>query len=76
MVRVEIGALNRRYLACQISAIKFAKCTRSRDFFKLIAANCQQSQSVRLGGFITCTTPRNRQVCPHQSVAKITGDFR
>ena len=33
MVRVEIGVLNRRYLACQISAIKFAKCARSRDFF-------------------------------------------
>ena len=33
MVRVEIGVLNRRYLAFQISAIKFAKCARSRDFF-------------------------------------------
>ena len=53
MVRVEIGVLNRRYLACQISTIKFAKCARSRDFFTLIAANCQLSQSVRLGGFIT-----------------------
>ena len=41
MVRVEIGVLNRRYLACKISAIKFAKCARSRDFFTLIAANCQ-----------------------------------
>ena len=41
MVREEIGVLNRRYLACQISAIKFAKCARSRDFFTLIAANCQ-----------------------------------
>ena len=41
MVRVEIGVLNRRYLACRISAIKFAKCARSRDFFTLIAANCQ-----------------------------------
>ena len=41
MVRVEIGVLNRRYLACQISAIKFAKCARSRDFFTLVAANCQ-----------------------------------
>ena len=47
MVRVEIGVLNRRYLACQISAIKFAKCARSRDFFTLTAANCQESQSVR-----------------------------
>ena len=36
-MRVEIGVLNRRYLACQISAIKFAKCARSRDFFMLIA---------------------------------------
>ena len=53
MVRVEIGVLNRRYLACQISAIKLAKCARSRDFFTLIAANCQLSQSVMLGGFIT-----------------------
>ena len=49
MVRVEIGVLNCRYLACQISEIKFAKCARSRDFFTLIAA----SQSVRLGGFIS-----------------------
>ena len=29
MVRVEIGVLNRQYMACQISAIKFAKCARS-----------------------------------------------
>ena len=41
MMRLEIGVLNRRYLACQISAIKFAKCARSRDFFTLTAANCQ-----------------------------------
>ena len=33
MVRVKIGVLNCRYLACQIFAIKFAKCARSRDFF-------------------------------------------
>ena len=26
MVRLEIGVLNRRYLTCQISAIKFVKC--------------------------------------------------
>ena len=32
MVRVEISVLNRRYLACQISAIKFSKCARFHDF--------------------------------------------
>ena len=46
MVRVEIGVLSRRYLACQISAIKFAKCARSRDFLRSslrIASKVNQS---------------------------------
>ena len=74
--------------ACQISAIKFAGicqvCPFPR-FSTLIAANCQLRQSIRLGNFITWTMlkfhiaaigEKNRQVCPHQSVAKIACDFR
>ena len=72
MVRVEIGVLNRRYLACQISAIKFAKCARSRDFFTLISqvGRFYHMNNAAIG------EKKNRQVCPHQSVAKITCDFR
>ena len=46
MVRAEIGVLNRRYLACQISAIKFAKCARSAIFLRSslrIASKVNQS---------------------------------
>ena len=80
MVRVEIGVLNRRYLACQISAIKFAKCACSRDFF--YAHRCELplksiSQVERVYHRNNAAIgEKNRPVCPHQSVAKITCDFR
>ena len=76
MVRVEIGVLNRRYLACQISAIKFAKCARSRDFLR---SSLRVASKVNQSGWAVLSheqrrdrqKKKNRQVCPHQSVAKI-----
>ena len=81
---------DRRYLACQISAIKFAKCARSRDFLRLllrIASKANPSGWAFLhwrffynfifhvsfqNCHIAAIGEKNRQVCPHQSVA----DFR
>ena len=77
MVRVEIGVLNRRYLACQISAIKPVPAIFLRSSLRIAS---KVNQSGWAGFSITGTSPRsakkNHQVCPHQSVAKITCDFR
>ena len=69
MVRVEIGVLNRRYLACQISAIKFAKCARSRDFFYAHRCELPVKSISQVGRFYHMNNAaigkKNRQVCPH-----------
>ena len=47
-----IGVLNRQYLTCQISAIKFAGIRQVCPFLRicmLIAAHRQMSQPIRLG---------------------------
>ena len=72
MVRVEIGVLNRRYLACQISAIKFAKCVPAI----FLRSSLRIASKVNQSGWAGLSHEQRRDRCPHQSVAKITCDFR
>ena len=82
-----IGVQNRRYLAFRyrrLNSPAFAKCARCRDFLRLLLRIASKTNpsgwAIYHMSFQNCHIAaigeKNRRVCPHQSPAKIAGDFR